>query len=209
MSSGIQHQAFGVTESEHTCPHPWLPKTGGVAVAKHRQTLDFLRHNFCPVTAAAAGVNLADFWLIAHTGVVYMQSTRIPWGEWLKYSLWTLLDSPSSGEFCSVLLSHHTCRHRSLGFDGLSSAPLRSTKFNPKHPVSRVKKILITVTIFLKKKKTNKTSPKPKITMYTRANRSFSEKKNKNKNEQACKKKKIIPLRITLWTVIHSARKIQ
>lgn len=65
----FQHQACWVTESEHTCPHPWLPKTGGVIVAKHHQTLDFLRQIFCNVPAAATWGSLADFWLIVHTGV--------------------------------------------------------------------------------------------------------------------------------------------
>lgn len=62
-----------------------------------------------------------------------------------------------------------------LDFDGLTLAPVRSTKFKPKESKNCLKKILITIKIFLKK---------IKITMYTHANLSFSE-----KNETACKKK--------------------
>lgn len=163
------------TESEYTCP--WLPKTGCVVVAKHHQTWDFLRHIFCDVTAAAAWGEFSWFLANCTPRCIYVQTTRIQWGQWLKYLLtlcghsWTL--PPVENFAHSVLLSHHICRHRYLDFDAVSLAPLRSTKFNLKHPKSCVKKILITVTIFLKKK----TSPKPKITMYTHANCSFSEKK--------------------------------
>lgn len=182
----FQHQARWVTKSQNTPgPHPQVPKTGSVVVAKHHQTSEFLRHIFCNVTAAAARGSWADFWLIVHTGA-WIQCTRIQWGQWLKYlptlcgHSWTL---PPVENFAYSVLSHHICRHRYLDFGGLSLAPLRSIKFNTKHPKSCVKKILITVTIFLKKKTT---SPKPKITMYTHASCSFSEKKN----EMACKKKK-------------------
>lgn len=170
----FQHQACWVTESEHTCPHPWLLKIGCLVVAQHHQMLNFLRHIFCTVTGAAAWVNLADFWLIVHTGVsTYSLQGFSEDSDWNIFSLF--VDIPGLSHQWRILhsvLSHHISRHRYLGFDGLSLAPLRSTKFNPNHPKSCVKKILITVTIFLKR-----TSPKPKITMYSHANRSFSEKK--------------------------------
>lgn len=108
---------------------------------------------WCPSSCSLGEIS----WFLANCKhrCIYIQPTRIQWGQWLKYLLtlcghsWTL---PPEENFAHSVLSHHICRHRYLGFDGLSLAPVRSTKFKPKHPKSCVKKILITVTIFLGKK---------------------------------------------------------
>lgn len=129
--------------------------------------------------------SLGEFsWFLANCAhrCIYIQSTRIQWGQWLKYLLtlcghsWTL---PPEENFALSVLAHHICGHRYLDFDGLSLVPARSTKFKPKHPKSCIKKILITVTIFLKK---NHHQP-PKY-LYTPMPIIASQKKK----EMACKK---------------------